>query len=132
MITLIEFEEKYIINFDNYLIEQDNNLVNSNDFYLRYKNEYIISTNNNYKLLDDLLKIFNQLNNNYTLNTTKYIYNYINKSELKIVMDKIKKIIASQIILFNNFMNHISFLNNTNTDNIKTNNNTRMTKLSKR
>ena len=61
MITLIEFREKFItIDFDNYLKEQNNNLVNSNEYYLQYKNEYITTSENNYEILKGLLVIFNK------------------------------------------------------------------------
>lgn len=135
MITIEEFNNKFILDFDNYLTEQDNSLVNSNEYYLQYKNEYMISTNKNADILKELLVSYNQLYNNYNKSTSKYIYNYIDKSEYNIINNKIKNLILEQSVNFNNFMNHINFLNNNlkskNTVNLNSNN-SRMTKLSKK
>lgn len=114
MITLDEFNEKYItLDFDSYLQEQDNNLVNSNEYYLQYKNNYLLSSKNNYNLLKTLLKDYNELSLNYTKTATKYVYNYINDEEYNLVNNKLKKLIILQKTLFDNFINHIKFLNNT-------------------
>ena len=133
MITLKDFQEKFItIDFDNYLKEQDNNLVNSNEFYLQYKNEYITTSKNNYEIFKELLSIFNQLYNNYSKSSNKYVYNYIDNNECSSVNNKIKKLIISQTNYFNNFINHINFLNNQYIVNSNSNiiSNSRMTKLS--
>ena len=42
------FNDTFInINFDEFLIQNNNNLVNSNEYYLQYKSEYLEKTTTN-------------------------------------------------------------------------------------
>lgn len=112
-LSLDDFTEQFInIDFDNYLIEQNNNLVNSNDIYLLYKNEYIKITKENYNKLSLLLKQYISLNNNYIItDNNKYIYHYIDNNEHKNLNIIIKDLIISQKKSLDNFINYITFLN---------------------
>lgn len=98
--------------FDNMLIEEDNELLNSNEHYIDYKNEYIEQTKINHDKLDELLKKFNILNNFYTKSCDcKYIYHFIDNNTKENYNNNIKNIHLNQRILYTNFINHIEFLN---------------------
>jgi len=121
-------------NFDNMLIEEDNELLNSNEHYIDYKNEYIKQTNINHKKLDKLLKKFNILNNFYTKTCDcKYVYHFIDNHTKEKLNNEIKNIHLYQRKLYTNFINHIEFLNNakntTVNDTVKIIDKSRMTKL---
>jgi hypothetical protein len=116
------------------LIEEDNELLNSNEHYIDYKNEYIEQTNINHKKLDELLKKFNILNNFYTKSCDrKYIYHFIDNDTKEKLNNEIKDIHLYQRKLYTNFLKHIEFLNiakNTTTnETVKILDKSRMTKL---
>ena len=117
--------------FDTMLIEQDNELLNSNEHYLDYKNEYIKQTNINHKKLDELLKKFNILNNFYTKSDDcKYVYHFIDNNTKEKLNNEIKKIHLNQRKLYTDFINHIEFLNTVKTTFINENINENINKKS--
>lgn len=105
----IDFYSTYInINFDTLI---DNDLVNSQEFYLKYKKEYLDQSDSNYvlyKKYSDELSLYNE---SYTVNNTKYTYTYIDVNKIKDVKIKIKNLIRSQNNLLENFNHYISILN---------------------
>lgn len=102
------------VNFDNYFIEQNNNLLNSNEYYLTYKNEYILFTENSFNTFKIFLEEFKLLDNNYIkTNTNKYIYHFVDKEEYNIINNKLKNIIEIQKKKIEDFLNYIKFLNST-------------------
>lgn len=109
----IDFYTKYInINFDNCLLENNNELVNSEEFYLKYKKIYISTTQQNYELYKNYQDKFKKLNDfQYSNNNNKYNYIYIDDVELDNLKINIKKIIIEQDTLLNNFNHYISLLN---------------------
>lgn len=120
--------------FDNMLIDENNELLNSNEHYIDYKSEYISKTEINCKQLDNLLKKFNILNNFYTKSSErKYVYHFVDDNIKRSYNDEIKQINVSQITLYTNFINHIEFLNisknTTKNETIKIIDKSRMTKL---
>lgn len=122
-----------IENFDSYFIERDNNLVNSNEYYLQYKNKYIEETMELFDTFKILIESFNLLNNNYIkTDKKKYVYHYIDQNEYNILNDKLKNLLEIQKKRLSNFTNYIEFLNipKDNTNTTKVSNNSRMSKLS--
>lgn len=120
--------------FDNMLIEEDNELLNSNEHYIDYKNEYIEQTKINHDKLDELLKKFNILNNFYTKSCDcKYVYHFIDNNTKENYNNNIKNIHLNQRTLYTNFINHIEFLNTakniTIKETIKISDKSRMTRL---
>lgn len=110
--TTDEFREQFLkTDFDNYLTEQNNSLVNSNEYYLQYKNIYIETTKNNYNTYTKLLDKYNTLNNNYTITSNKYVYQVIDNKVYDLLNTEIKIIVEAQKKLFNNFIHYIEFLN---------------------
>ena len=108
------FKDQFLkTDFDNYLIEQNNNLVNSNEHYLQYKNDYIKNTNDNYEKFIELLIKFNALSNNYNYNTveSKYSYTFIDHNIYSPINTELKRIIERQKKMFDDFINYIQFLN---------------------
>ena len=103
--TFLEFD------FDKLLQETDNNIVNSNEFYLQYKNNYLITSKDNYEKFITLLDDFNNFYNNYTIHNNKYNYTYINNKDLTNLKFNIKKLVEEQRNLYNNFIAYINFLN---------------------
>ena len=106
------FREHFLnLDFDSYLIDKNNNLVNSNEYYLQYKSDYIDKTNENLKKYVKLLKIFIDLSNNYNINQTKYSYTFVDKNEYNRLNKEIKNLVLEQRQLYNNFMKYIQFIN---------------------
>jgi hypothetical protein len=105
----IDFYAKYIdINFDNSI---DTDLVNSQEFYLKYKKDYFDQTQLNYVLYKNLCKELSSFSDLYTINNTQYTYTYIDMDKIKDIQIKIKTLIKSQNNLLDNFNHYISILN---------------------
>jgi hypothetical protein len=105
----IDFYSKYInVNFDNIV---DNELVNSNEFYLKYKKEYMEETQSNYILYKEYSQELSKLNDFYNINNKKYNYVYIDTDKIDKLKIKIKNLIKSQNNLLDNFNHYISILN---------------------
>lgn len=117
-----EFESLFLnIDFDKLLFVVNNPLVNSNPHYLLYKNRYLNCTQENYdNLLEFNEKYTSILNNEFVTETGKVKYYVTNDNELDSIRQKMGSIIINQRQLYNNFMNHIDFLNNCN-NNVKQN-----------
>lgn len=106
------FKNQFLnINFDEFLFENNNDLVNSNEYYIQYKSEYLSKTQDNFIKYSDLMKTFKYMENNYTINQNKYSYTFVNKDEYNRINKELKNLLIEQRTLYNNFMNYIQFLN---------------------
>lgn len=110
--NLEKFKEKYIIDFDNLLHQQNSEFVNSNDHYLEYKNIYLNTTELNVNNFEKLLELQAESTNIYIKdeNKKKYTFTYIDKSIKERINIQIKELITNQDKLYIDFMNHIKFL----------------------
>lgn len=109
----IEFYNLFInINFDNILLEENNPLINSKEFYLNYKRIYFDQTNKNYSKFLRINSQLQQLNDTkYKITNNKYYYNYLDKTQLEILKKDLKSILILQKELFNNFKHYVETLN---------------------
>lgn len=109
----VDFYTRFInINFDEQLMENNNPLVNSQDIYLNYKNEYINTSLNNFNDYKKYNKIYSGLNETDINNTSnKYIFVYKNVKLIEETKQKIKNIIIEQEKLLQNFQHYIDLLN---------------------
>lgn len=108
-----EFKMKFLNkNFDEILLNNNNNIINS-DVYLLQKNNYLNKTKENIEKLVELTTKFNILNNFYTKSDDKniYTYHYINTKEKDEYNNMIKNIYKEQQYIYNNFLNYINILN---------------------
>jgi hypothetical protein len=108
----IDFYSQYInINFDEILLENNNNLVNSEEFYLTYKKEYFDQTSQNfekYKNFDNELKDLINFNSS---EPTKYKYVYTDLNRVEFLKQQLKNLIIAQNKLLDNFHHYITLLN---------------------
>lgn len=110
--SIVDFNKEFLDkNFDEILESTGNNLVNSNDIYLKYKQIYIEETNANKLLFENLNKQINELTNKINPNSKKISYIYINESELEYLKYKRKMLFASQQTKLSNFLHYINQLN---------------------
>ena len=128
------FRKRYLNDhFDDFLLQENNDLINSNEHYLEYKNIYIETTEMNLtnylKLLemiccDDICDNINK----------KFTFTYIDNSIIYKINIQIKELIINQNKLYNDFINHIKMLNKIDTVSNKTIKSvkSRMSKLSSR
>jgi hypothetical protein len=106
------FKNQFLnVNFDKFLFENNNEFVNSNEFYIQYKTEYMSKTQENLMKYSELMKTFKHMENNYTIDKNKYSYTFVNKTEYTRLNKELKHILNEQRVLYNNFMNYIQFIN---------------------
>lgn len=113
-----KFKDKFInYNFDNELIEMDNDLVNSNEAYLDIKNNYIKTSNENLSKISLLIKTYNSLSQNHCKsvnnNVTCHEFTFVNGSNLENVNNQIKNLLKEQQYSYDNFIHYITFINST-------------------
>lgn len=142
VITLqMEYTREYFINnfinknFDDDLI--DTEFINSNQYYLKFKNEYLNKTNDNMNNYILLIEKYNLLTNNYQINNNKYAYTFINENNFIDTNKQIKNLLSEQQKLLINFLDHLSLLTKTETfkmpdTHISTNINTRQNKIKRK
>ena len=106
------FRLKYMIDFDEKLHEYNNEFVNSDAYYLEYKNIYLSNTEINYENLEKCLELLAQSTNIHVREDQikKYTFTYVDKSIKERINLQIKELIVNQNKLYNDFINHIKFL----------------------
>lgn len=106
----IDYVAQYMsINFDNMVT---NDLVNSEEFYLKYKRNYFERTNENYKMFSIYVdELRNMTNIQRSVSGTKYTYVYVDTDRLQDLKQRIKNIIIAQNVLLDNLNHHIVLLN---------------------
>lgn len=110
----IDFKSTFLnYDFDSILLNNNNQLLNSYDFYIQYKQKYIISTRKNFDLYQKLSKEYANLKKiqyqNPSSNIT--IYTYIPDNKLNELSFKIKNLIKEQQKNLDNFLHYINHLN---------------------
>lgn len=107
-----QFKDNFLnVDFDNFLIQNNNPVINSNELYIQYKTEYLNKTRANLVKYTALYQSFKLLSDNYVINNNKYSYTFVDKDEYKDVNKNIKNLLIEQRQLYNNFMMYIQFLN---------------------
>jgi hypothetical protein len=107
-----QFKQTFLnVDFDKVFIENNNNIINSNELYLQYKAEYLKKTSDNLQKYTQLFKTFKNLSNNYNVNNNKYSYTFIDKNEYNKTNKTLKDLLLEQRQLYSNFMSYVQFLN---------------------
>jgi hypothetical protein len=108
------FEREFIkVDFDNILAENNNNLVNSDEHYTKYKSSYIsnaYSRLENYKTLE---KEMSMLCNKEVINVShcKVKYTFIESDKVAIVKQEMKNIMLQQKKDLKQFLTYLEHLN---------------------
>ena len=103
----MDFKKEFLnLNFDKQLIENNSKLVNSQEYYLQYKNNYISNTKKNMAIYDDLVEKLNFVSN--TSENNHYVF--LDTDNLTNLEIKIQDIILRQRTLLANFNHYIETL----------------------
>ena len=97
--TTSDFNNEFInVHFDEILLKYNNPLINSNEMYLKYKQNYLSKSRDNFKIYTELNDQLNQINSLHLKTNTN-----------------IKKLLINQRILLSHFLHYINSLNNNKT-----------------
>lgn len=109
----VDYYSQYIkINFDTVLLENNNNLINSEEFYLQYKKHYFEETNMNHQSFQKLNnELKGLLDKESSINGTKYNFVFIDQTRINDLKTQLKNILIKQNKLLDNFNNYIILLN---------------------
>jgi hypothetical protein len=109
----IDFYSKYLdVDFDKILLDNNNKLINSEEFYLKYKNHYFDETTANYTLYKQYYEEYTFLTKSqYNKTGSKYLYNFIDENKVEILKQKVKDVILKQERLYSNFTHYVNLLN---------------------
>uniref|UniRef100_A0A6C0H6C4 Uncharacterized protein n=1 Tax=viral metagenome TaxID=1070528 RepID=A0A6C0H6C4_9ZZZZ len=114
MNTPDRFQELYLdVNFDQLLIATNNPLINSSEYYLTYKQNYIQMTQANLEQYNDIYHQYTQLlaTQHQHLAPNKVIFTIINTNQLHTLGQELKNILILQRQLLHNFCSYIDYLN---------------------
>jgi hypothetical protein len=108
----IDYYAQYInINFDEILLENNNSLVNSEEFYLMYKKDYFDQTSKNFEKYKKWDVELQELTNFNVSESTKYKYVYTNLTKVEFLKQELKNLIIAQNKLLDNFHHYVTLLN---------------------
>lgn len=108
----LDFKKTFLlINFDDILLKHNNPLINSQEHYITYKQNYISNTKQNYDKFEDLKSQINQLSNTVT-SPSRIYYTYIDQDSLEKLHQELKTIIIQQRNLLDNFLVYLQHINN--------------------
>lgn len=110
----IDFKSSFLnYDFDSILLNNNNPLLNSYDFYIQYKQKYIISTRKNFDLYQKLFKEYTNLKKTQyqTPSSNIVIYTYLPDNKLNDLSFKIKTLLKEQQKKLDNFLHYINHLN---------------------
>jgi hypothetical protein len=106
-----QFKQTFLnIDFDNILMQTNNDFINSNELYIQYKSEYLTKTEENLQKYKTLYNLLIKLSNNYRVNNNKYSYTFVDKNEYNKLNKEIKIILVEQRQLYVNFMTYVQLL----------------------
>lgn len=111
---MINFKKEFLdIDFDDILNNENNPLVNSYDYYIKYKKEYLDESFKRFLKYQKTALELNKLYEikNIKLSSTKVIYTYINKSRIEKLEKTISELIIAQRRIFSNFVLYVKYLN---------------------
>jgi hypothetical protein len=108
-----DFYSQYInINFDEILMESNNHLINSQNVYLTYKQQYFNESLKNHDLFKKYKKELEKLQESETITVpNKYLFVYKDTQVIEQTKQNLKNVVLSQEKLFNNFYHYITLLN---------------------
>lgn len=107
-----DFYKSYITyDFDSILLNTNNDLINSYEYYIKIKEEYIYKTQVNFEIYKtNVLHLDNLDTKLYNKQSEKRIFvTIINKEERDALKKDINDILINQRTLFNNFVHYINF-----------------------
>ena len=108
----IDYYAQYInINFDEILLENNNNLLNSEEFYLMYKKDYFDQTSENFEKYKKWEAELKELTNFNVSTSTKYKYVYTDITKVEYLKQVLKNLIIDQNKLLDNFHHYVTLLN---------------------
>jgi hypothetical protein len=109
----IDFYSQYInINFDEILMESNNHLINSQNVYLVYKQQYFDESSKNYELFKKYKTELERLQKSETITLpNKYLFVYKDTQVIEQTKQNLKNVVLSQEKLLNNFHHYITLLN---------------------
>ena len=108
----IDYYALYInINFDEILLENNNNLLNSEEFYLMYKKDYFDQTSENFEKYKKWEAELKELTNFNISKSNKYKYVYTDITKVEYLKQVLKNLIIDQNKLLDNFHHYVTLLN---------------------
>jgi len=111
----IDFYSQYQyinINFDEILMESNNHLINSQNVYLVYKQQYFDESLKNYELFKKYKTELERLQKSETITLpNKYLFVYKDTQVIEQTKQNLKNVVLSQEKLLNNFHHYITLLN---------------------
>ena len=110
----IDFTKEFLLyDFDRILIEKNNPLINSQKYYINYKQQYTKNTKSNLQIFKNLKNEFDKLTKAEFIQTTptSYVYSYIDNNRKLELQNQLKSLIDDQRSSFKLFLDYTNTLN---------------------
>ena len=97
------------INFDNILMQNNSPFLDSDQMYIKYKEEYLAQTMQNYTSYKELVSALDSLQpSTSTENPSKILYTFTDNEEIEQLRCQIKSLVLCQRTLYTNFIDHVN------------------------
>ena len=105
--------EQYLnFDFDKILLDNNNELIGSEEIYLKHKRNYFQKAQDNFLLYKKLNAELSKLTDSqYTVKDNKYIYIYVDQRRVDKLNSEAKRILSEQMTAFENIKNYLYSLN---------------------
>lgn len=112
---IIDFDKEFLTkDFDSILLEHNNPLCNSEDYYLKYKTKYINETLKSKKRYNEIvseIKVVNNIHVRQNKAGTKMHYMFVDETRVLNLKQELKILINEQQTRFKHFLHYLNQLN---------------------
>jgi hypothetical protein len=111
MNTTDDFASEFLyIDFDNILSQNNSPFLNSDQMYIKYKEEYLSQTMKNYASYKELQSTLFSFLPPVSDTPSKILYTFTDNNQIELVRSQIKSLFILQRTLYTNFLDHVTKL----------------------
>lgn len=106
-----DFASEFLyINFDNILMQNNSPFLESDQLYIKYKEEYLSQTMKNYTAYKELLSLLQSFQPPLSSTPSKIVYTFTDNNQIENIRSQIKSLFLHQRTLYTNFLDHVNKL----------------------
>jgi hypothetical protein len=106
-----DFASEFLyVNFDNILMQNNSPFLESDQMYIKYKEQYLSQTMQNYTSYKELLSLLQSFQSPSPTTPSKIVYTFTDNQQIENIRSQIKSLFLHQRTMFTNFLDHVNKL----------------------
>lgn len=106
-----DFASEFLyVNFDNILMQNNSPFLESDQMYIKYKEQYLSQTMQNYTSYKELLSLLQSFQSPLPTTPSKIVYTFTDNQQIENIRSQIKSLFLHQRTMFANFLDHVNKL----------------------